>query len=104
MDSKDKPSVPPPAAHIKLPRNADNQQGVQFTVFCQKRRQSTQTENPQADDSEIENLLLDQWNQLDEQTRRRFIPMGSDVTHFSQLMTTADNNGTISDLFCSVKC
>lgn len=82
-----------PTARIKLPKNASNQQIAQFTVFCQKRRNSVQNEFPEATEEHIESILVDQWNRLDDDTKRRFIPMGSDVTNLSQIMIATAGEG-----------
>lgn len=88
---KQKLSDPPreeSPSHIKLPKNISNQCIVQFTVFCQKRRESVKNEHPDYDDSQVEDCLQEQWSKLDDETRSRFIPMGSDFTYLSQMMAS----------------
>jgi PWWP domain len=99
--AKDPGVLTPPSSHIKLPKNVSNQQIAQFTVFCQKRRSSVQLENPCASDEMIESLLHDQWNRLDDETKARFIPMGSDVTHLSQMININSFEGLDSRIFSS---
>jgi len=62
-------------------------------------------ENPGYTDAEVDADLRGQWSLLDEETRSRFIPMGSDMTHVSrQMMENAEalrqTEGT-SNLLCS---
>jgi len=59
---------------------------IQFAVFCLKRRDSVALEYPELSEKEIEYRLRDQWSSLDDDTRSRFIPMGSDMTHVSRMM------------------
>lgn len=82
------PSREESPSHIKLPKNISNQCIVQFTVFCQKRRESVKNEHPDYDDSQVEDCLQEQWSKLDDETRSRFIPMGSDFTYLSQMMAS----------------
>jgi len=74
--------------HIKLPKSVSNQQNAQFAVFCQKRRLSLRSENPQMSDEEIDSVITDQWRRLDAKTRARYIPMGSDVIHLSDVIVS----------------
>lgn len=75
-------------SHIKLPKNISNQHVIQYTVFCQKRRDSVKSKHPDYDDEQVESCLQEQWSKLDDETRSRFIPMGSDFTYLSQMMAT----------------
>jgi len=63
-----------------------NQQSAQFAVFCKKRRISLQSENPQMSDEDIDLALMGEWRHLDAKTRARYIPMGSDVIHLSDVI------------------
>jgi len=74
--------------HIKLPKSVSNQQNAQYAVFCQKRRISLRSENPRMSDEEIDSVLADQWRHLDAKTRARYIPMGSDVIHLSDVIVS----------------
>jgi len=74
--------------HIKLPKSISNQRNAQFAVFCQKRRVSLRSENPQMSDEEIDSVLMNQWRHLDAKTRARYIPMGSDVIHLSDVIVS----------------
>lgn len=75
---------------IKLPKNISNQHVVQYAVFCQKRRPSVKNEHPEYDNRQVEDCLRSQWSRLDDETRSRFIPMGSDLTSISQMMASVD--------------
>jgi hypothetical protein len=55
-------------------------------VFCQKRRESVRRDNPGLSDAKVEKCLQSQWNDLDEEQRAKFIPMGPDVTSVSDLL------------------
>jgi len=101
-DTEEASNVPPPPPHIKLPKNVSNQQIAQFTVFCQKRRISIHNENPGASEEQIDLILQDLWNRLDNETKVRFIPMGSDVTHLSQIMSSAAGEGCLVHVFCTL--
>ena len=85
----------PKTDYIKLPKSVSNRQNAQFAVFCQKRRISLRSENPQMSDEEIDSVLVDQWRHLDAKTRARYIPMGSDVIHLSDVIVlpTAKSEG-----------
>jgi len=87
----------PKTDHIKLPKSISNQHNAQFAVFCQKRRISLRSENPQMSDEEIDSALKDQWRHLDAKTRARYIPMGSDVIHLSDVIMspTAKTEGSL---------
>ena len=76
------------ADHTKLPKSVPNQRNAQLAVFCQKRRISLRSENPQMSDEQIESVLMDEWRRLDAKTRARYIPMGSDVIHLSDVMVS----------------
>jgi len=78
----------PKTDFIKLPKSVSNQHSAQFAVFCKKRRISLQSENPQMSDEDIELALIDQWRHLDAKTRARYIPMGSDVIHLSDVIVS----------------
>lgn len=82
------PVTESPSSHIKLPKNISNQHVIQYTVFCQKRRDSVKSKHPDYDDGQVEGCLQEQWSKLDDETRSRFIPMGSDFTYLSQMMAT----------------
>jgi len=75
----------PKTDHIKLPKSVSNQQNAQFAVFCQKRRLSLRSENPEMTDENVDSVLMDEWRRLDAKTRARYIPMGSDVIHLSDV-------------------
>lgn len=91
-----------PKSDLKLPKSISNQQNAQFAVFCQKRRISLRTENPLMSDEEIDSVLTDEWRQLDAKTRARYIPMGSDVIHLSNVIVSpsAKSEGRQSYIFC----
>ena len=89
-------------SHLKFPKNVSNQVIAQFTVFCQKRRESVKMENPEFSDTEIESRLWEQWNELDDETKSRFIPMGSDFTHLSQMMLNVGVPQGLSAYFLSL--
>ena len=74
--------------HITLPKSVSNRQNTQFAVFCQKRRLSLRSENPQMSNDAIDLALKDEWRHLDAKTRARYIPMGSDVIHLSDVMVS----------------
>ncbi len=59
---------------------------AQFMVFCQKRRESIRKDTPELDDEQVEAKLKEQWGQLDEEQKSKFIPMGVDVQHISELI------------------
>jgi len=75
----------PKTDHMK---SVPNQKNAQFAVFCQKRRISLRSENPQISDEEIDSVLMEEWRHLDAKTRSRYIPMGSDVIHLSAVMVS----------------
>ena len=78
----------PKADHIKLPKSVSNQRNAQFAVFCQKRRISLRAENPEMTSEDMDSALVDEWRHLDAKTRSRYIPMGSDVIHLSDVMVS----------------
>jgi len=71
-----------------LPKSVPNQKNAQFAVFCQKRRMSLRSENPEMSNEDIDLVLVDEWKHLDAKTRARYIPMGSDVIHLSDVMVS----------------
>lgn len=80
--------------------NVTNKFIVQFTVFCQKRRDSVKREHPEFDDRLIDSCLQLQWAELDDETRSRFIPMGQDFAHLSQMVKeTSFPEGRCSSLY-----
>jgi len=89
----------PKMDHITLPKSIANQQNAQFAVFCQKRRISLRSENPEMGDEEIELTLMDQWKHLDAKTRARYIPMGSDVIHLCDVIVSSPPANTEGSLF-----
>jgi len=91
----------PHTDHIKLPRSVSDRQNAQFAVFCQKRRLSLRAENPEMTDEEIDSTLTDQWRQLDSKTKARYIPMGSDVIHLSDVMVSPTTKTTTDGQFFS---
>ena len=84
---------PSESSHIVLPKNVSNQHQAQFTVFCRKKRDGIAQENPSWSTTDIDAHLWQQWSQLDDETRSRFIPMGSDFTYLSRMMQNVDVGG-----------
>lgn len=84
---------PTDSSHIVLPKNVSNQHQAQFTVFCRKKRDAIAQENPSWSTTDIDAHLWQQWSQLDDETRSRFIPMGSDFTYLSRMMQNVDVGG-----------
>jgi len=74
--------------NTNLPKSVPDQKNAQFAVFCQKRRMSLRSENPKMSDEEIDSVLTEEWRHLDAKTRSRYIPMGSDVIHLSDVMVS----------------
>jgi len=85
--------VLPKSDHIQLPKSISNRQNAQFAVFCQKRRISLRSENPGITDEDVDSLLVDEWRRLDTKTRARYIPMGSDVIHLSDVSVVVSPTG-----------
>lgn len=69
------------------PRKLADQFATQFAVFCQKRRDSVREENPTDTDEQVEKRLQELWDGLNDDERAKFIPMGSDVTNITEMMT-----------------
>jgi len=92
------------ADHMKLPKSVPNQKNAQFAVFCQKRRISLRLDNPKISDEEISSMLTDEWRHLDSKTRARYIPMGSDVIHLSDVMVSPTaKSATDGQLYLEIK-
>ncbi len=56
-----------------------------FGLHFQKRRKSVLAEHPDFDDDKVNRTLQEQWHQLSEEDKLKFIPMGSDVKNISGL-------------------
>ncbi|KAK2154206.1 hypothetical protein NP493_2211g00002 [Ridgeia piscesae] len=69
------------------PRKLADQFATQFAVFRQKRRDSVREENPADSDEQVEKRLQELWEGLSDEDRAKFIPMGSDVTNITEMMT-----------------
>ena len=70
-----------------------NKSVAQYMVFCQKRQDSIRLDNPDFSKEQVEAALKELWSQLDEEQRSKFIPMGSDVQHISEMMPVNASRG-----------
>ena len=84
------PSSPPckrMRGNRSSPRQLADQFATQFVVFCQKRRDSVREANPSDSEAQVEGRLLELWEELDDDDRAKFIPMGADVTNIAEMMS-----------------
>ena len=79
----------PPKKRRRQSKDASSlvsQSEAQFAVFCQKRHASVLGEHPDFTEVEMHECLTAQWKELSAEDQEKFIPMGSDVTHLSEVM------------------
>ena len=84
------PSSPPckrMRGNRSSPRKLADRFATQFVVFCQKRRDSVREANPSYSDEQVEKRLIDLWEELNDEDRAKFIPMGPDVTNIAEMMS-----------------
>ena len=70
-----------------------NKSVAQYMVFCQKRGEVIRKENPEMTEEAVEAKLKEQWGQLDEEQKSKFIPMGLDVQRISEMIPAQATRG-----------
>lgn len=63
-----------------------NKELTQFTVFCSKRRDTIRREHPMFTDIQIDAVLKGHWDDMSDEQKSKFIPMGLDVKNVSQML------------------